>query len=145
MTKWVIELGEFEVKFILKITIKGQAVTNFVVEFSYPTKVFRGENTTLSTSEEQLVDNDPTNPHNVWNLRIYGSSNVNESGIGVVLESPMGEKVRYALRLQFLATNNETEYEALIAGLHLAREMGLQQLRIYSDSQLVVNQVRGDY
>ena len=46
------------------------------------------------------------------------------------------------LRLQFPATNNEAEYEALIAGLCLAKEMGLQQLKVYSDSQLVVNQVR---
>ena len=61
------------------------------------------------------------------------------------MESPTGEKVHYALRLQFPATNNEAEYEALIARLRLAKEMGLQQLRVYSDSQLVINQVRGDY
>ena len=70
---------------------------------------------------------------------------MNESGAGVVLENPTGEKVRYALRLQFSTTNNEAEYEALVTGLCLAREMGLQQLRVYSDSQLVVSQVRGDY
>ena len=68
-----------------------------------------------------------------------------ERGAGAVLESPMGEKVRYALTLQFSASNNEAEYKALITRLHLAREMGLQQLRVYSDSQLVVSQVRGDY
>ena len=78
-------------------------------------------------------------------MRIDGSSNVNRSGTGIVLESPMGEKVRYALRLQFPASNNKAEYEALIVGLRLAREMGLQQVRVYSDSQLVVNQVRRDY
>ena len=70
---------------------------------------------------------------------------MNRSGTGVVLEIPMGEKVCYALRLQFPASNNEAEYKALITGLRLAREMGLQQVRVYSDSQLVVNQVRGDY
>ena len=91
------------------------------------------------------VDSDPTDPSNVWNMKIDGSSNMNGSGMGVVLESPTGEKVRYALRLQFPATNDEAEYEALIAGLRLVKEMGLQQLRVYSDSQLVVNKVRGDY
>ena len=65
--------------------------------------------------------------------------------MGVVLESPMGEKVCYALRLQFPALNNEAEYKALIAGLRLAKEMGLEQVKIYSDSQLIVNQVNGDY
>ena len=59
--------------------------------------------------------------------------------MGIVLESPMGEKVLYALRLQFPASNNKAEYEALIVRLRLAKEMGLEQVKIYSDSQLVVN------
>ena len=100
---------------------------------------------TPSTSEKQPVEDDPTDPSNVWNLRINGSSNINRSGAGIVLESPTGEKVRYALRLQFPVTNNKAEYKALIAGLRLAKEIGLQQLRVYSNSQLVVNQVRRDY
>ena len=99
MTKWAIELGEFDIKFMSRTTIKGQAVADFVAEFSYPIKVFGGENTTLSTSVKQLVDNDPIDLSNIWNMRIDGSSNVNGSGVGVVLESPAGEKVRYALRL----------------------------------------------
>ena len=41
--------------------------------------------------------------------------------------------------------NNEAKYEALIAGLRLAKEMGLEQVKIYSNSQLVVNQVNEDY
>ena len=53
-------------------------------------------------------------------MRIDGSSNVNGSGAGVILESPTGEKVNYALRLEFPISNNEAEYEALIAGLRLA-------------------------
>ena len=51
----------------------------------------------------------------------------------------MGEKVCYALRLQFPASNNEAEYEALIAGLRLAKEIGIKQVKVYSNSQLVVN------
>ena len=60
MTKWAIELVEFDIKFMPRTAIKGQAVADFVVEFSYPTKVFRGENVTPSISEKKLVDNDPT-------------------------------------------------------------------------------------
>ena len=70
----------------------------------------------------QPIDSDPTNPSNVWNLRIDRSSNVNRNGAGVVLESPTGEEILYALRLQFPATNNEAESEALIVGLRLAKE-----------------------
>ena len=99
LTKWVIELGEFDIKFTPRTTIKGQAVENFVAKFSYPTKVLGGETIKPSTLEKQPVDNKPTDPSNIWSLRIDGLSNVNGSGTGVVLESPMGEKVCYALRL----------------------------------------------
>ena len=85
------------------------------------------------------MDNEPTDPSNVWSSRIDGSSNVNGIGAGVVLESPIGEKIRYTLRLEFPASNNEAEYEALIAGLRLAKEMRLEQVKVYIDSQLVVN------
>ena len=118
LTKWAIELGEFDIKFIPRTTIKGQAVADFVAELSYPTKVFRSENAIPSTPRMQPVDSDPTDPSNVWNLRIDRSSNVNRNGAGIVLESPTGEEICYALRLQFPATNNE----ALIVGLRLAKE-----------------------
>ena len=79
------------------------------------------------------MNDDPTDPSNVWSLRIDSSSNINRSGAGVVLESSTREKVSYALRLEFHASNNEAEYEALIAGLHLAREMGIEQVKVYND------------
>ena len=70
---------------------------------------------------------------------------MNGNGAGVVMENPMREKVHYALKLQFLTSNNEAEYEGLIVGLRLAKEMGLEQVKIYSNSRLVSNQVNGDY
>ena len=94
---------------------------------------------------EHKKDDEPADLSNVWSLRIDSSSNVNGSGAGVVLESLTGEKINYVLRLEFSSSNNEAEYEALLAGLWLAKEMRTEQLIIYSDSQLVVNQVNGDY
>ena len=117
LTKWVIELGEFDIKFMPKIAIKGQAITDFVAEFTYLTKALRVANDTPSTSEERKKDDEPADPNNIWSLRIDGSSDVNGSGAGVILESPTREKISYALRLKFLASNNEVEYEALLAGL----------------------------
>ena len=98
-----------------------------------------------STSERHVKDDEPTDPKNVWKLRIDGSSNMNGSGVCIVLESPTGEKVNYALRLEFPVSNNEAEYEALLSRLHLAEEKRVEQIRIYNDSQLVVNQINGDY
>jgi len=57
---------------------------------------------------------------------------------GVVLESPDGLKVEQSLHFNFKASNNQVEYEALIAGLNLAGDMGVKQLRCLTNSQLTV-------
>ena len=145
LTKWAIELGEFDIKFIPRTTIKGQALADFVVEFTYPTKALGGTTNKASISEGRTKDDDSTDLSNVWSLRIDSSSNMNGSGVGVVLESPTGEKVSSTLRLEFPSSNNEAEYEALIFRLCLARELGIEQIKVDSDSQLVINQVNGDY
>ena len=76
---------------------------------------------------------------------VDGASNSRESGAGVVLISPDGIMHEHSLRLSFNASNNEAEYEALIAGLGLAQALQIGNLEVSSDSQLVVNQVKGDY
>ena len=53
--------------------------------------------------------------------------------------------MRYALKFGFKDSNNKAEYEALIVGLNLAKEMKIESLEIYSDSQLVVCQIRDKY
>ncbi|KAL0313645.1 UNVERIFIED_CONTAM: Transposon Tf2-12 polyprotein [Sesamum radiatum] len=68
-----------------------------------------------------------------------------EERSGVVLESPQGDKFEYAIKLEHPSSNNEAEYEAFLAGGELALAAGARKIVIYSDSQLVVNQVRGSY
>nr|XP_027100416.1 uncharacterized protein LOC113719406 [Coffea arabica] len=67
------------------------------------------------------------------------------SGAGLLLEDPHGKTCSYVLRFDFAASNNEAEYKSLIAGLQLARRLGAYQISVYSDSQLVVYQVQGEY
>ena len=80
-----------------------------------------------------------------WLLSVDGSSNQQGSGAGIVLEGPNGVLIKQALRFAFKASNNQVEYEALIAGVLLAKEMGAQSLVVKSDSQLVTGQVTGEY
>ena len=54
-------------------------------------------------------------------------------------------RISYAVRLKYNATNNAAEYEALLTRLKLAIEVRAEHLKVYSDSQLVVNQVKGTY
>ena len=74
-----------------------------------------------------------------------GSSNENGFGAGLILINPEEYRVHCALRFGFKASNNKAEYEALIAGLQLAKEMQVESLDIYSDSQLVVCQITNEY
>ena len=91
VTKCAIELGEFDIKFVLKTAIKGQAITDFMAKFMYLTKVFSVATYTSSTLERHKKDDKSTDLSNVWSLRIDGSSNVSESGAGVILESQLRE------------------------------------------------------
>ncbi|GKA01068.1 reverse transcriptase domain-containing protein [Tanacetum coccineum] len=80
-----------------------------------------------------------------WTLFTDGSSCIDGSGAGLILTNPEGIEFTYAMRFRFEATNNEAEYEALIAGLRIAEQMGVKNLQAHVDSRLVANQVNGSY
>ena len=67
------------------------------------------------------------------------------SGAGLVLISPNQYKTNQVLHFNFKASNNEAEYEAIIAGLSLVRELGVQDIEVFSDSMLIVNKVTGEF
>nr|GFB07727.1 reverse transcriptase domain-containing protein [Tanacetum cinerariifolium] len=64
---------------------------------------------------------------------------------GLILTNPDGVEFTYTLRFQFAASNNEAEYEALIAGLRIATQIGVKNIQVNVDSKLVANQVLGTY
>ncbi|KAL0412081.1 UNVERIFIED_CONTAM: hypothetical protein Slati_3797800 [Sesamum latifolium] len=80
-----------------------------------------------------------------WLLHIDGSSKAQGSGAGIVITTPQGEDLEFAIKFDFKASNNEAEYEALVIGMRMAHETGARHLLAYSDSQLVVKQVEGTY
>ncbi|XP_071735558.1 uncharacterized protein [Rutidosis leptorrhynchoides] len=65
--------------------------------------------------------------------------------IGLLLVSPNGEEITYVIRLKFAASNNEAEYEALLAGLRLAKSIDVQRMTAYVSSQLVESQLNGSF
>ena len=74
-----------------------------------------------------------------------GSSTQHAGGIGVVLQSPEGDKLKHKICLQYQPTNNEVEYEAFLKGLELAKSVEARSILILGDSQLVIGQVNGTY
>ncbi|GKV29468.1 hypothetical protein SLEP1_g38394 [Rubroshorea leprosula] len=94
----------------------------------------------ISATEEAKAPECP-----VWVLYVDGAASVEGSGTGAVLVGPDGFKSEHALRFKFQTTNNAAEYEALVYGLKLAAELKVQNIQVFSDSQLVVGQVKGSY
>jgi len=126
MVRWAVELSEFDIHYEPRGPIKGQVYVDFMIE--------------LSSKESQ------PNPNNFqWVLSMDGSSNQQRSETRVILEGPNGILIEQALKFAFKTSNNQAEYEALIVGMLLAKELGAQSLLVKSDSVLVIGQVTGDY
>nr|CAN79632.1 hypothetical protein VITISV_038058 [Vitis vinifera] len=119
---------EFGIEFQPRLSIKGQVMADFVLEYS------RRPNQHHESSEQEW-----------WTLRVDGASRSSGSGVGLLLQSPTGEHLEQAIRLGFSASNNEAEYEAILSGLDLALALSVSKLRIYNDSQLVVRHVQKEY
>ena len=79
-----------------------------------------------------------------WKVYVDGATNQKGSGMGLVLISPEKLVVEKLLRLGFSATNNEAEYEALLEGMSMVQRMGGKSATMFSDSRLVVGQVKGE-
>lgn len=80
-----------------------------------------------------------------WKLFIDGVKNAQGAGVGITLISPKGKEFIYALKFDFKLTNNKVEYEALVAGLKLSIKLQVSKIHIKGDSQLVINQVNGNF
>jgi len=76
---------------------------------------------------------------------VDGSSTKDGSGAGLIIESSNGARYEHALKFMFKASNNEAEYEALIAGIELCYAVGADSVQAFSDSQLVASQLNGAY
>ena len=130
LMKWALELSEFDIRYKPKTVIKGQVLADFVMEF---------------TPAELVEDTRATLDLPIWKLFVDGAANAQGSCAGLILTSPEGIDIEYALRFRFQASNNEAEYEAVIAGLNLAHSMEVDQLELCIDSQLVVKKIEDTY
>jgi ribonuclease HI len=121
---WGIELSPLDSTYEKRKAIKSQVLPDFTAEW-------------LELQNTGLPD-----LSSVWTMYFDGSKRVQGTGAGVVLISPQGDKLKYVLRMSFpQASNNEAEYEALLHGMKMAKACGATRLKIFGDSNLVVQQV----
>ncbi|XP_020220527.1 uncharacterized protein LOC109803389 [Cajanus cajan] len=123
MVAWSIELSQFDIRFEPRGPIKAQSMADFINEF---------------TPEV------PPKPH-VWTLHVDGSSNQQGSGADIILEGPGKVVVEQSLQFGFRTSNNQAEYEALLAGLRLANDLSITRVKCWSDSQVVTGHVNDTF
>lgn len=124
LTKWTVELSEYDITFQPCTALKSQVLADFIADFT-PNIIPQANKELLNLTESS---------NSKWMLSVDRLSNVNGDDIGLVLTSPKGDLIQQAIRCGFKAMNNEVQYEALIARLNLAKDMGIKKLDIRSNS-----------
>ncbi|XP_075665380.1 uncharacterized protein LOC142635048 [Castanea sativa] len=137
MAKWGTILGAFDIKYLPRTTINGRIMAELVAEF---TEMLSDSKEGAKPEEAVIVGS--VEIQQVWHLFVDGVANQKGSGIGIVMISSDGITLEKSLRLGFVVTNNEAEYEALLVGLAAMRKLGGKVVRAYYDSRVIVREVR---
>ncbi|KAL8088405.1 hypothetical protein AgCh_038254 [Apium graveolens] len=138
---------EFDLKYKPRTAIKAPALADFVVECTIPNQEVGGQEDNIPQDKEvDKGDKEKVNKKKEYRVLYFdGASKTNSSGAGLVLQSPDGFLIEYAMKLDFPTTNNEAEYEALIASIGLAGTLRVKNLKVCGDSKLVISQVKGEF
>ena len=126
---------------MLRTSIKGQVLADLVVEFAEPPVETLIE---LRSVEGKSIGMVSTPKLPCWKVYVDGAANQRGSGGGLVLITPERATIEKSLRLGFSAKNNEAEYEALLQGMAMVQKMGGKVVEMFSNSRLVVGQVKGE-
>ena len=135
LMRWLVLLTEFDIQYVTQKLVKGSVVSNHLAS--------------LLVSDDRPIDDDFPNDKFVsvtsiarWGLYFDGAANQLGFGIGILLISPQGDHIPRSIRLAFSdhhqLTNNIIDYEAYITGLETALDLGVRQLEIHLDSNLVI-------
>jgi ribonuclease HI len=123
--KWAYALVENDLAFEPLRSIKGQAVADFIVDHA--------------------VDVDHTiNFVQLKQWGFYFDGSICSKGHGAGLYLPSGIYIDLSVRIEFACTNNQVEYESLLHGLEYWRDLGARDVEVFGDSNLIVQQIRGD-
>ncbi|XP_058761637.1 uncharacterized protein LOC131635050 [Vicia villosa] len=125
MLRWSLELSEFNIRYEGRKALKAQVLADFVAEMAFP-------ETSACNAKK-------------WTLYVDGYSSSSGSGAGIILEIGEGTLIEVSLSLSFPTSNNQAEYEALLAGLHLANDLEAEEIEVLTDSQLVASHISGEY
>ena len=129
IAKWETWLGSFDIRYRPRSSVRGQVLADFVAEFS-------------PREGKEMIYPIEVVP---WKVFMDGASNTLGAGARLIVITPKGIKLEHSFKLGFKASNNEAEYKALLAELRVVSDLGAKEVKVYSDSRLLVNQVQGNF
>ncbi|KAK2410415.1 hypothetical protein QL285_045778 [Trifolium repens] len=125
--KWALALTEYSLTYKPLKAVKGKIVAGFIVDHS------------LVEMPQEYVDIQP------WILYFDGSKHKHGTGIGILIISPTKVPTKFKYKINGLCSNNEADYEALITGLEILKDLGAKNIKIRGDSELVLKQLTQEY
>nr|GEV60075.1 hypothetical protein [Tanacetum cinerariifolium] len=134
----LVELAAYNITYEPRSAVKGQILADFINEVPV------GSDAMVPRQTQYTIDHDKDRKEE-WVLYTDGAASAKGFGGGLVLIGPTKTEYTYALRLNFKSTNNQAEYEDLLAGLRIAKKIGVQSLSVNVDSKLVASQINGNF
>ena len=142
LMRWIVLLSEFDIQYVSRKFIKGSIVAYHLASLS----ISKGRPIDDDFSDEEFV---AMTSLSGWRMYFDGAANQSGFGIDVLLISSQGDHIPRSVRLAFSdrhpATNNIVEYETCILGLETTLELGIRQMEVFDDSNLVLRQIQGDW
>lgn len=113
-------MSTYDIRYASRIALKAHALVDFIAKL-----------TPIVLLEEEKKEE--------WKVWVDDASGSTDSRIGILLLSSHSIKLRYVVKFKFTVTNNVAEYEDLLMALRIINKLGAKKVKIFCDSQLVVN------
>ena len=129
LSRWLILLAKFDLKYVAGKTVKGSVMSNFCAE-----NPIEGKDGKEDFLDEVISDVEL----GTWKMYFDGAAKQYGNGMGVILITHKGSHIPLAIKLNFEATNNMAEYEACIAGMEALQDLGVKEAEDFGNSTLVI-------
>jgi hypothetical protein len=136
LAKWSILLSQFDIVYVPQKAVKGQAIADFLA--AHPLPPDSNLNDDLPDEPVFHIETFPGHPRDRWEIDFDGATRTNSneeltSGVGIRFITPEGHMIPHSLSLTESCSNNVAEYQALIMGMEMAHEIGIDHLEVCGD------------
>ncbi|XP_020258688.1 uncharacterized protein LOC109835102 [Asparagus officinalis] len=145
LARWALLLSQYDIHFKPQKAVKGQAICDLMANHPLKEKAELYQDIPDETYEANVISREQ-----ICQLYFDGAARTSSTGrviagVGVVFISSQNHILPCAVSLTKPCSNNVAEYNALLVGLDIAKQLGVKHLEAYGDSQLIVNQIKGEY